>query len=685
MRFQAMKGTLEKRLLLLCFVALALTIALNTGFSVEGFRWQYREGILRRSHTLATALKNQIERVLGLGLPLTQIEGLSDRCQAITANDPEISYCLIEDARGLVLYRSTTLAFDPAKAKLVGYLSADISILDTPDVGRLYDLSLPLYSFDDKLAGRIRIGFQEKVLKVLTGEHLFWSLVVLGGASAAVFILMILFIRRDLVTPVRRMCETATTIAAGNFNVKLPNMETRELASLGEALSGMATSLAQRDAELRNRYRDLEETNREVQLSYQRLESISAELGRSQEMYRSLLDEASDAILVCDEDDRVLIANKSAERFFGIPRIRIEGKNIANFLLDIQPHNQAEIENWYQSLRPGRVSDAEFRFYHPIERKLLVGWATGAAIVGKSGKRFVQMIIRDATREEETRQHLERAARELERLNQMKNSFLGLTSHELKTPLTIIMGYVELLLNEMAERLDEGTQEMLRHIGRASERLAEIVRDMVDVSMLDNRTLELVSQEIDINSLVRGAVENAQEAIRHRRQKLRLDLSEELPLVRCDQARMAQALGNLLGNAIKFTPDFGLIRVCTRLVRRPRSPVRFAAADLDGVCAVDGVLCPYVEISIIDSGIGINLDEQKIIFDKFYEVGELEEHFSGKVAFKSRGAGLGLTIVKGVVEMHGGTVWVESSGFDPERFPGSTFFVLLPAVGDSQP
>lgn len=675
-----MKGTLEKRLLLLCFAALAITIAVNTGFSVESFRRQYREGILRRCNTLAISLKTQIERVLALGLPLEQIEGLSERCENITSNDPEISYCLIEDARGSILYRSSTLLFEPAKARLTGHLGDDVSILDSSEFDRIYDLSLPVYDFDDKLAGRIRIGFQEKVLKVLTGDHLVWSLLVLGGASAAVFLLMILFIRRDLVMPVRKMCDAAEGIAAGDFKVKLPVMETRELSTLGEALSEMASSLLQRDAELRNRYRELEETNRELQTSYLRLETLSGDLGRSQEMYRSLLDDASDAILVVDEDERILMANKSAERFFGLPRIRVEGQSVQTFLGDIRCHNLAELENWYQSIRPGHASDTELRFVHPLERKLLVGWVTGAAILGKSGKRFVQLIIRDATHEEEVRQQLERAARELERLNQMKNSFLGLASHELKTPLTIIMGYIELLMNEMSARLDDGTKEMLRHIARASERLSEIVRDMVDVSMLDNRTLELVSQDVDINLLVNGAIEKSQDALRQRRQKLHLDLAEDLPLIRCDQERMQQAVGNLLGNAIKFTPDYGLIRIRTRLVMRPRLPEKFSEEASDGVCAFGESLYPYAEISVIDSGIGIAKDEQETIFDKFYEVGDVEEHSSGKVAFKSRGAGLGLTIVKGVVGMHGGTVWVESPGYDPERFPGSTFYVLLPTV-----
>jgi len=674
-----MKGTLERRLLLLCFLALVVTIAINTGFSVESFRQQYREGVLRRSQALATGLKSQVEKVLGLGLSLREIE-LSERCQAISNNDPEIAYCFIESADGAILFPAEDLPFNPAAFKLTGQFAKDVSILNSPEMGRVYDLTLPLYDFNDKLAGRIRIGFQENVLHGLTSRHLLWSLSVLGGVSTVVFLLMIIFIRRYLMIPVRRMCGVASDLAAGNFNVALPEMETSELSSLGDALASMATSLRQREIELRNRYHELEGANQELQQSNEKLATLSAELGSSREMYRSLLEDASDAILVCDENSTLLISNKSAERFFGLPRVRVEGRLLHDFLHDIHCSNAGELAEWFGAISPWKAGDAELRFIHPAEHRTLVGWVRGTVIEGVDKQRLVQLIIRDATHEEDIRQQLERAAMELERLNQMKNSFLGLASHELKTPLTIIIGYVDLLLHEMNASLDENSRELLQHIARAGERLSEIVRDMVDVSMLDNRHLELVSQNADINLLVSSAAERAQEALQRRRQKLHLDMEEGLPAVRCDQERIVQALGNILGNAIKFTPDYGLIRIRTRQVSRTRLPEKFSGEGSNGVCAMNGGLHPYVEIAFIDSGIGIAREDLETIFDKFYEVGAVEEHSTDKVSFKGRGAGLGLTIAKGVISLHSGTVWVESPGYDPERFPGSTFYVLLPVA-----
>lgn len=676
-----MKLSLQKRILLFSLVVLTLTIAGNTWFSVESFRSSYRDGVLRRCETLAGGLARQIKVVLDLGLSLREIDGLSEKCQTVVENDPEIAYCLIEDDTGRLLYHSKPPYPRVLNAEFVENISEQINLLDTVSLGQVYDLAAPLYDFDDDLAGRVRVGFQNAVLDRLALEHLYRALVVLGGAFVAMFALILFFARRDLVAPIRSLCDMSAEISAGNFRVQPPLMRSRELDVLGEALEGMAHSLQERDDEIKRNCTELEEANFELQTSYERLESISSELGRSREMYRSLLDDASDAILVCDEDDVIIMANKSAETFFGLSRTHIEKMNYFSFLETLTCTDVEQQFARYQTVRPGASADSAVRFIRPSDQKALLGWAVMSAIVGRDRKRLVQVIIRDATSEEETRQHLERAARELERLNQMKNTFLGLASHELKTPLTIIMGYLELLSTEFAEQLDDNARDMVDQISTASERLAEIVRDMLDVSMLDSKTIDLVSQVVDPNDLVRRAADRAKPGLQQRHQTVSLNLAKPLPTIRCDVDRILQAIGNLISNAIKFTPDGGLITVRTCLVERPRLPERFSQeSDGGSKCQVADGLFPYVEIAIADQGIGIAEEDQETIFEKFYEIGDVEEHSSGKVSFRGRGAGLGLTIVKGVVAIHGGAVWVESSGHDPETMPGSTFYIQLPVV-----
>lgn len=672
-----MKNTLEKRILIFAFLLLTLTISFNTGLNIEGFRRDYRDGILLRCRTLATSLSSSVEKVLGLGISLKELDGINARCQEIVASDPEIFYCLIEDKFGAPLYSSDPALHLSAIGEFVSSLNDHTSLVRIPGLGEFYDVTLPLRGPDGALVGRVRIGFPSSVLSEHTAKVFQRSILVLGVAFLVVFAMVVFFTKRNLIGPIRRLCNVAVEIAAGNFRVAVPSMPTRDFAELGTAIEDMAHSLQERDGKIRQSYRDLETTNLQLQESYEHQEAIGAELGRSREMYRSLLEDASDAILVSDDEDRIVLINKAAEALFAVSRRRAEGTNLFSFLEQIQSEEIEDQYDQHQKVLQGESVEAEICFVRPSDQRRLVGWARSSPVTGKDGKRMVQTIIRDVTREREIKENLEQSTRELERLNRMKDSFLGVASHELKTPLTVIIGYTELLLGEMSNRLDPSLLPMLQHISDAGERLSGIVRDMVDVSMLDSQRLKLKRRATDVNSLVRQAVGELDFFVNQRHQQLTLDLAENLPLAECDGERIFQVLTNLVVNAIKFTPDQGTITVQTQVsshLRSPEGPLRGGA----GVVPLAEEMHDYVELLVRDTGIGIAEKDQAHIFDKFYEVGNIEEHFTGKIAFKGKGTGLGLTIAKGIVDRHGGAIWVESPGYDAQACPGSVFHVLLP-------
>ncbi len=268
-------------------------------------------------------------------------------------------------------------------------------------------------------------AFENAVLQQLVMDHLASTGLLLAAASLVVFLVIVAFIRYDLVGPIQRLCAMAERLAAGQFDTRAPELKTKELATLGTTLSEMAYSLRERDAELSSNYQELEETNLELQKSYESLESISSELGRSREMYRSLLDDASDAILVCDEGDTIVIANKAAESFFGLAKARMEKSNYFSFLEMINCRDVERQFEHHQTLVPGQSAETEIRFWRAMDNCNLVGKASASVIIDKDKRRLVQIIVRDVTQEEEVRQNLERTASEMERLNQMKNSFIG--------------------------------------------------------------------------------------------------------------------------------------------------------------------------------------------------------------------------------------------------------------------
>jgi len=247
----------------------------------------------------------------------------------------------------------------------------------------------------------------------------------------------------------------------------------------------------------------------------------------------------------------------------------------------------------------------------------------------------------------------------LEKLDKAKSDFLNITSHELRTPLTQVRGYVDILgeIIEEAQLDSDYTLTITTSIRKATDRLEAIYSAMLDVSAIGVDELHLHFEPVPPAVFVLQAVSKWQEAVEKRQQTLIVKGIEELPSVEGDAERLLQAFSNLINNAIKFTPDGGCIHVNGREVQGPE---------------------PVIEIVIADEGIGINPEDQLMIFEKFYRVGSVDLHSSGNIKFKGAGPGLGLPIAKGVIEGHGGRIWVESDGHDEQTCPGSRFHVLLP-------
>jgi hypothetical protein len=550
--------------------------------------------------------------------------------------------------------------------------------------GHVYDTTTRILAPDGTTAGWVSLGFPESVLSAMTIKLLRYTLIVLVVASLIVLLVLFFFVRINLTVPIEQLCRVARKVAGGDFNTPPPKMSTLEFSSLANALESMAKSLRDRDLKIQDSYADLELSNRELQSSCEQQERITDELAANREMYRTLLEHASDAILVVDDVDRILLINRAAEIFFGVPRAVAVNQDFLTLFTSVHGGRiEKREESLMRDLRGGRISEFELNFVRPQSGERVVGLLRGSVVADPDGKMMMQMTIRDSTRDKEITEHLEQVASDLQNLNNMKNSFLGMVSHELKTPLTVVSGYSELILSGVAGQADESVLSMVRYISDASDRLTAIVRDIVDVTLLDRRQMPLRVRLVDFNELIRTSTNELEYFFHVRHQTLQLDLDSDLPQVFCDPDRMFQVVTNLVGNAVKFTPDNGTITLSTRLVRILRAPDK--SAGIDEVESIDTHQHTYVEMVVRDSGIGIDAEEQLQVFQKFYEVGKIEEHFTGKTAFKGRGTGLGLTIVKGIVDRHGGAIWVESEGNNPEKFCGSAFFVLIPLLPPADP
>lgn len=245
---------------------------------------------------------------------------------------------------------------------------------------------------------------------------------------------------------------------------------------------------------------------------------------------------------------------------------------------------------------------------------------------------------------------------QMERLDQSKSTFISIAAHELKTPLTLIEGYTSMIRDLLSNGTSNSQLDVLiEGMSGGIRRLRTIIDDLIDVSLIDNNLLTLNFQPTWLSHIFELIASEEKEALAQRRLTLVIEPFEgmHLPFL-ADTERLYQAIHNIVINAIKYTPDGGRITISGRL------------------------LPGFVEVTVADTGIGIAPENQELIFGKFDQLGNALLHSSGKTKFKGGGPGLGLPIARGIIEAHGGTIWVESEGYDEVRCPGSTFHILIP-------
>jgi len=236
---------------------------------------------------------------------------------------------------------------------------------------------------------------------------------------------------------------------------------------------------------------------------------------------------------------------------------------------------------------------------------------------------------------------LEGANRELSAASQHKSEFLANMSHELRTPLNAIIGFSEVLTDRMFGELNEKQEEYLKDIYASGTHLLSLINDILDLSKIEAGRMELELTEFDLPTAIENALMLVRERAGRRSIALHTNIDNRLALIQADERKVRQVVLNLLSNAIKFTPEGGRIEV--------------------GAVPKDG----FVEVSVTDTGIGIAPEDQEAVFEEFRQVGTAEK--------KAEGTGLGLTLCRKFIELHGGRIWVKS-----EVDVGSTFTFMIP-------
>jgi signal transduction histidine kinase len=467
-------------------------------------------------------------------------------------------------------------------------------------VDRMRGLIDPFVDRQNALAAR-------DIKRVENAEH---SGVVLGaigsGLRIAVLMALIAYLLHFIVAPIRRIAAATQRVASGDLGVVVPEGGPGEVGQLAHSFNEMSRALTRHQTELADQNVDLE---------------------RLANVLTAVLDSTIDGILLSDAEGNMQLANRPLVRLTREMGMSYDG-TIVDRLLSVA-HRVRDEEGYRKTMEGLRTNPDEQtfdEFEDSITGRVYQGF-TSPVLDDRGGFIGRLWTLRDVTQQ-----------RELDRL---KDDFVATVSHELRTPLTSMMGFLEMIREGEAGELNDEQKRFLAIVYRSSERLQRLVGDLLFVARLDANGLQLQFGEVRLDEIVRESVESSGALARSREVSLVAEL-EPMPPVSGDRERLSQLVGNLVSNALKFTPAGGSV---------------IARAFVDDGRAV---------VEIADTGIGIPLGEQSRLFQRFFRSSTATEQ-------AIPGTGLGLVISRAIAEAHGGTVGVTSAPGE-----GTTFRVEIP-------
>jgi two-component system phosphate regulon sensor histidine kinase PhoR len=473
------------------------------------------------------------------------------------------------------------------KAALTGKAGEEIRYSSTLKTDMFY-IALPIWD-NNEIMGAIRLGLPlvsvQRTLSTVR-KTIFLSLFFALGLA---FVLGSL-LTRGIIKPINKIIHISRKFSSGDFSHKILLDSKDEIGELADTLNMMANSL--------------EDKIKKVEIKNQQLKAI--------------LESMVEGIIVTDKSSYIISLNPTVEKIFNISEQNAVGKL---FLEVIRNNDIADIIN--SVLGNGKFKSCELPLIWPVQGNFEIN---ATPIFEKDSVSGCLLVIHDIT--------------EIRKLETMRRDFVANVSHELKTPLTSIKGFVETLL-EGALDDRENNRNFLKIIQDHAERLNNLVEDLLSLSHLESKEITLNKKNFNL----RQQLEDVILGFKSQLKKKNIEIKNELPAniaVTADKDRIEHVFTNLLDNAIKFNKERGSIRIYSQ--------------EING----------KIKVIVEDSGIGIPGKDLPRIFERFYRVDKARSRELG-------GTGLGLSIVKHIIELHGGSVGLEST----EGF-GSKFWFILP-------
>lgn len=412
--------------------------------------------------------------------------------------------------------------------------------------------------------------------------------------------------------------------------------------------------------------------------------SLIERISETRTYLKNVLDNSADIIMTTDTEGRIVEFNAGASKILGYKKEDVIGMPAQD--LWVSPEKRPELlrklekegslSNHETQLRTrdGRVIDISLTLSHIKNGD---GRVHGTVGISKdiTEKKRLELAVKERNlalqemnekleqRVRERTRELESANRELEKTNKLKSQFIATMSHELRTPLNSILGFSDLLLMEevLGEPLTEKQKDYVNNIYNSGSHLLQLINNILDIAKIEAGRMDLHYEIFAVQQLISDVESVIRPLTEKRQQNLSITAAKDIPPLRADKVKFKQVIYNLLSNAVKFTPESGNITVEAAVINTDSLHAASTAPFYGSKC---------LRLSVSDTGIGIKEEDMGRIFSEFEQV-------DSSLSRRYEGTGLGLTLTKRLVELHGGEIYVES-----EIGRGSKFTVIIPLPDD---
>jgi signal transduction histidine kinase len=449
------------------------------------------------------------------------------------------------------------------------------------------------------------------------------TVIAIFVSTVAALALLALLLARRVTAPLLAITTKAREISAGNLRQRLPLTSRDEIGTLAAAFNTMTDRLAES-------YGALEQKVEERTMA---LNQKVEELGQAKAKDDAILDSIGDGLLVTDSGGYVLLINDVATDLLKVDKNSVYGKKLETLYTLYDEANQpiaSENRPVRVALKQGKKISQEVTVMDSDNHKIALG-VTATPVIQHDQIIGSIEIIRDITKEKE--------------VDRMKTEFISLASHQLRTPLSAIKWFSEMLLSGDAGKLNDDQTEFAQNVVDSTARMIDLVNSLLNISRIESGRIMIDPKPTDLSQLVHGIVNDLKAKIEERQQTLVVSVHKELPKVNLDARLIGQVYLNLLTNGIKYTPKGGEISV-------------FVSRKGEELVS-----------QVSDNGYGIPKAEQAKMFQKFFRATNVSK-------IETDGTGLGMYLIKAIIESSGGKIWFES-----EEGKGTTFWFSLPMSG----